>query len=342
MTDLILRDDFRKTCPTIVEGLKRAQTIFDSIKSFEDVERLFLKGAGLCASTYQTYKKSYKYFYDFLDGKHVLQVTASDIEAWYDSMISRGLDRNTAALRVKGVKKVLEGVRNVIPIYTSPFELMSEKLKKKLGRIKKGNRTKAALRKTEVKSILSWLEQDGSIKGLENYAITYMLVTSGLRASELLQLKWKDLQYDPESLAWTCYFTGKGQQESEQELYSEAVGACLNYFTQAFMREPKPDDNLFWTCASFRGDIPRPLPYPTLWSRFKDIGKQIISEQIISRTLIITPHTLRRTYATLLSKQGMGLKAIQLKTRHASIETLAKHYIDDSEPAAPYLEKILA
>ena len=186
-------------------------------------------------------------------------------------MIDRGIDRNTACIRVKGVKKVFEGVRVYIPYYTSPFECMSEKLKHKLGKTKKGNRTKAALSKTEFKSILDWMQKNKSVLGLENYAIFYLLATSGLRANKLLQLKCKDVQYDPDGQTWKCYFPGKGGKEAEQELYPEAVGSCLNYFRQAFNREPKPDDKLFWTCPSFNGDEKRPLEYQTLWARFKEL-----------------------------------------------------------------------
>ena len=55
-----------------------------------------------------------------------------------------------------------------------------------------------------------------------------------------------------------------------------------------------------------------------------------------------SPHLFRRSYATLLYKSGMGLKAIQGKTRHASIEVLVRHYIHDEEPATPYFERMLA
>jgi integrase len=48
-----------------------------------------------------------------------------------------------------------------------------------------------------------------------------------------------------------------------------------------------------------------------------------------------------RTYATCLYRAGMGIKAIQAKTRHASIATLVKHYICDSEQATLYLDKML-
>jgi hypothetical protein len=44
--------------------------------------------------------------------------------------------------------------------------------------------------------------------------------------------------------------------------------------------------------------------------------------------------------STCLYKSGMKLKAIQEKTRHANVEVLANHYIDDNEPASPYLDKM--
>jgi integrase len=80
----------------------------------------------------------------------------------------------------------------------------------------------------------------------------------------------------------------------------------------------------------------------TLWTRIKRIGAIVCGEGIIARELQFSPHLFRRSYATLLYKSGMKLKAIQNITRHASIETLCKHYVDDSEPAAPYLANALA
>ena len=78
-----------------------------------------------------------------------------------------------------------------------------------------------------------------------------------------------------------------------------------------------------------------------LWVRIKDIGSRARAGEIIKRDLQFSPHLFRRTYATLLYKSGMGLKAIQAKTRHANIEVLAKHYISDDEPASPYFDKVL-
>jgi integrase/recombinase XerD len=339
MNDLSIPTNFERAFPTTIEGLKKAWTIFDSIKNFEDIEREFLLGRGLSPNTYRNYLGAVKDFYKFTRGIHPLQVKPADIERYYDHLVKR-VDRNTAYLYVRGLKKFFSGIRDVIPIYSSPFDTMDEKLNQKLSRTKKGNRTKKALSPAEVRRLLAWLRLDTSIQGKENYTIVYMLVTSGLRADELCQLHWKDLEYYEGK--WTAYFVGKGGKEAEQELYEPAVNACCEYFKKAFNRDPDPEDALFWTVPSYPGDTPRPLPYAALWHRIKKIGSNVKEEGIIKRNINFSPHLFRRSYATGLYKSGMGIRAIQEKTRHASIETLVKHYIHDEEPASKYLDLMLA
>ena len=339
MNDLIIPTKFEEAFPTTIEGLKKAWSIFDSIKNFDDIEREFLLGQGLSPNTYKNYLGAVKQFYEFTDGMHPLQVKPADIERYYDNLVKK-IDRNTACLHMRGLKKFFAGIQDVIPIYTSPFDIMSDKLKKKLTRTKKGNRTNVALSKNEIKELLSWLQQDKTVRGLEDYAIVFTLVTSGLRADELCQLKWKNIEYFEGT--WTAYFIGKGGKEAEQELYEPALRACTEYFKKAFKRIPKPEDHLFWTLPSFNGDISRPMPYATLWNRIKKIGNSAKAKGIIKRDIKISPHLFRRSYATGLYKAGMGMKAIQKKTRHASMDTLVKYYIHDEEPASKYLTMMLA
>lgn len=85
-----------------------------------------------------------KQFYEFTKGLNPVQVRPGDIEAFYDDQVKH-VDRNTAYLHIRGLKKFFEGVRQVIPIYTSPFEVMSGKLQAKLNKTRKGNATKKAL-----------------------------------------------------------------------------------------------------------------------------------------------------------------------------------------------------
>jgi hypothetical protein len=55
MTGLVLHDEFRRSFPGIAEGLRKAQEVFETVQSFEDIERVFLKGAGLSPNTYRSY-----------------------------------------------------------------------------------------------------------------------------------------------------------------------------------------------------------------------------------------------------------------------------------------------
>jgi integrase len=156
-----------------------------------------------------------------------------------------------------------------------------------------------------------------------------------------MQLKWRDIEFFEGR--WIAYFTGKGGREAEQELYAPTVEACHRYFENVFNRAPKPEDHLFWTVPRFQGDNRRPLTsHQTLWARIKKIGKEVRKERIITRDVIFSPHLFRRTYATCLYRAGMGIKAIQAKTRHANIETLVKHYIYEVEDASPYINKIIS
>ena len=337
MTELVLRDDFRRSFPGIAEGLRKAQEVFETVQSFEDIERVFLKGAGLSPNTYRAYLEAVKQFYRFTDGKHPLQVGAADIEAFYDDELKR-VDVNTAYLRIMGLKRFFAGIRTVLPIYTSPFESMSEKLLHKLNRSRRKRRTKAALTRAEADALLSWLRKDTAPTGRENLALVTLLLTSGLRASELCSLRWAAVQ---KAEGWYCTFTAKGGDTQEQPLCEVAVNLVREAFKARFRREPRPEDALFWTLPAYNGDRPRPLTYHALWARVSAIGKAAMAQGILKRELQFTPHLFRRSFATLLVKGGMNAKAVQMLTRHANIETLFKHYVDAEERPDPYFAELL-
>ncbi len=179
--------------PNIFEALKKAQSVFEHIHNFEDVETFLLRGAGLSPNTYRSYLTAVKQLYEHTEGLNPLQITPGHIEAFYDEL-ARRVDRNTACLRIRGLKRFFAGVSRIVPGYISPFEVMEERLTKKLNRTKKGNRTKKALNKGESRDLLAWLQKDQTVKGQADYAIVLMLLTSGLRAAELCQLHWGDLE----------------------------------------------------------------------------------------------------------------------------------------------------
>ena len=212
MNDLTISSELQRSFPTLLEGLRKAQRVFDEIRSFEDIERVFLRGAGLAPNTYQSYLQAVKQLYEFTKGLNPLQVTAEWIESFYDALAKR-VDRNTARLRVAGLKRFFRGIQKTVPFYVSPFDTMSDARKRKLSRTKKGNRTKKALSKAELIRLLAYLEKDTSLKGLQNHAIVLFLTTTGLRSSETCQLKWKDLEHFEGK--YNVSFIGKGDRTDD-------------------------------------------------------------------------------------------------------------------------------
>jgi hypothetical protein len=47
----------------IIDSLRKASELFESVNSFEDIERLFLRGAGLSGRTYERYLLVIRKFY---------------------------------------------------------------------------------------------------------------------------------------------------------------------------------------------------------------------------------------------------------------------------------------
>jgi site-specific recombinase XerD len=334
-TGLVISNELA-SIPGIHEGLIRAQRVWDSIRNFDDIERVFLKGAGLAASTYRSYIGSIRDFYVWSEHKHPLTVVPSDIEEWYDDM-SKRVGRNTACLRVFGLKRFFRGIQSLLPFFTSPFEMMEVRLLKKLSRAKNGNRTLPGLTSEELRDILAWLGGLGTLRARQDRAMMFFLATSGLRAIEFCQLTHGSIQRIGDIVS--AKFIGKGNKDAEQELHKPAIDAAVSVFKEQFGREPAPTDALFYTLPYEHTRKPAPMNYPVLYERVRLVGVAARAAGIVKRDMAWSPHMLRRTYTTILYKAGMGLKAISNKTRHVNISGL-QEYIVDEEQAAPYLDKV--
>jgi len=125
MNDLSIITNYNQVLQPSNNSPKRVQSIFDSIRSFEDLKREFLLGEGLSRNTYRNYLQAVKRFYEFTGGLHPLQVRPADIECFYDH-VSERVDRATAALHVAGLKKFYAGVKHRVPGYVGPFDTTCE------------------------------------------------------------------------------------------------------------------------------------------------------------------------------------------------------------------------
>jgi integrase/recombinase XerD len=163
-----------------------------------------------------------------------------------------------------------------------------------------------ALTNPEIEKLLT-VEQPESKETLRDQAILELAYASGLRLSELKNLRLEQLHLE----AGFINVIGKGNKERVVPVGRKAVDALNHYLNNARPRfvTPKSPANVFLTK---RGT---PFAAVTLWLRIKNrVGRAGVSRNI-------TPHMLRHSFATHLLEHGADLRVIQELLGHANIST---------------------
>jgi integrase/recombinase XerD len=166
------------------------------------------------------------------------------------------------------------------------------------------------LRKEEVERLLSAPSTNTPV-GLRDRAMLEVLYSSGLRVSELLNLRISDL--DMRMGCVRCI--GKGDKERLVPIGRKAIAAVEAYLAGARPKllrwgAPPPHNHvLFLTVAGRR------LSRITIWKILHDYGVKL------GLRARLTPHKLRHSFATHLLEGGADLRSVQLMLGHADIAT---------------------
>ena len=150
--------------------------------------------------------------------------------------------------------------------------------------------------------------QPATPASLCDQAILELAYSSGLRLSELRNIRLEQLQLD----AGFITVIGKGNKERVVPVGSKARAALERYFSSAgrpnFVK-PKTPANVFITSRGL------PFSRSWMWKRIKDRARWAGIERNF------TPHMLRHSFATHLMEHGADLRVIQELLGHANIGT---------------------
>jgi integrase/recombinase XerD len=168
-----------------------------------------------------------------------------------------------------------------------------------LEKLRSPRKLPATLTFEEVAALLSQPEKD-TPRGLRDKAMLELLYASGLRVSELVNLKRGEVNFE----LGLVRCVGKGSKQRMVPVGQVALNALQQYLTT------REDDNpaLF---LSRRG----PMTRITFWKNLQRYARRA------GITGPISPHTLRHSFATHLLEGGADLRAIQEMLGHASIAT---------------------
>jgi integrase/recombinase XerD len=147
-----------------------------------------------------------------------------------------------------------------------------------------------------------------SSTGERNLALLETLFGSGLRVSELVGLRLRDVHPDDGLLR----VLGKGNKERLVPLTDVAARAIDRYVHQVRVHQQPSkgsEDHVFLNIRG--GKLSRVMVFLVL--------RDLAAKAGIRKTL--GPHTLRHSFATVLVQNGADLRAVQLLLGHESITT---------------------
>ena len=260
---------------------------------------------GLAQNTILAYGHDLRKFAAFLRKRHkerLEEVSREDVVDFLSSLYKEKMDSRSVArylVSLRGFYKfaLLENL-----VLVDPTEnLESPKIRSSLP---------TYLRVEEIDKLLQAPDLATPI-GLRDRAMLEVLYSTGLRVSELLNLRITDI--DMRVGCVRCI--GKGDKERLVPVGRKAIEAVERYLAEGrpkFARPASPPPHnqvLFLTQAGRR------LSRVTIWKILHDYGVRL---GLRGR---LTPHKLRHSFATHLLEGGADLRSVQLMLGHADIST---------------------
>lgn len=278
---------------------------------------------GCTDRTIDYYKKSLVFIFERLN-KTADDVTTDDI-------------RYYLAIRQKRDKISKTTANNELRVLSSFYQyLQSEEIvlknpTLKIEKIKERKKKKNAFTEIEIEKIRD------ATKNARERAVVEVLLSTGCRVSELVNIKIGDLQRD------SVVVHGKGEKDRTVYLNAKAIISLQKYLEERY------DDNPYVFCGGLRVENRTDIMHKYQnakngeWYKDKDLvsadthaDKGTIEQMVRKlkkRSGIESschPHKFRRTCATMALRRGMPIEQVSKMLGHESIET-TQIYLDLNE-----------
>ena len=270
-------------------------TSIENFKNYLKLER------GLSMNSIKSYEFDLIQFKNFMIENAInespKQCSSSTVKTYlyknFSNKKSRSQARSISALKSFFNYLLFEGEINSSPLN----DIESPKIENKLPEV---------LTEDEIKRLISSVNLDSEF-GQRNKTIIEVLYGTGIRVSELTDLKLSNIFFDENILK----VTGKGNKERFVPLGKIASIEIKKYLND----RDKLKINSKFSDILFLNRYGRHLTRSMIFKVINDYSKNANIDKKIS------PHTLRHSYATHLLKNGADLRTIQLILGHESITT---------------------
>lgn len=238
----------------------------------------------------------YNYFFECYETEpDVLAIESDDIKTFLGWLHDNGLNKNSIRLKVSAVKSFFKFCKRKKIIDFNPANMLATP--------KRERRLPSFLTKDETNKLFKDIEDQAS-KSSRDKCLIELLYSSGLRLSEALNLKVKDVDLSAKQVK----VLGKGRKERIVPVGAKAINAIRQYLEEK--RADGESYELLFTSKSGTKLNPSVA--------YRMVRKNIGNISDIKRK---SPHSLRHTFATHLLDSGADIKSVSEMLGHKSLST---------------------
>jgi integrase/recombinase XerC len=272
------------------------KTITESIELFKQT----LIGKNYSAETLRAYLSDLEHFLTWLQKRRVdcdipYRLQRIDIVEYINFLAAQKASSQTRKRKLATIRGFLKFLKDNQIIFGNPADTIEGPVREE--------REPAILLKTEYKALLQVAGDHP-----RNFAIVMLFLQTGLRVSELVNLKLQDVDFASRELTVR---QGKGRKDRVVPLVGDALNALKVYLA---IREDNPEyDNVF-LAKNGTSLNQRTVRY---W-----IKKYYMEAGIKKKASV---HTLRHTFATHQIHNGLKLNQLKEVLGHRQLETTYKY-----------------
>nr|WP_244304321.1 site-specific tyrosine recombinase XerD [Dolosigranulum pigrum] len=258
---------------------------------------------GLSANTVTSYKRDVEKYLTFLTEKKITQldeVSRFEILDFLQTLRQSGAADNSIIRMVSSLRKFHQYLKRESIVSDDPMQLIDTP--------KKASTLPKAISPQAVEQLLEAPDTTTPL-GVRDRTILELMYATGLRISELVNLKLSDMHLTMGFIQTM----GKGEKERIIPL-GEIASQWLDHYldgARVYLQDQSAETSEYVFLNS-RG---KGLSRQGVWKKVKQLALEAGIDQNV------TPHTLRHSFATHLLENGADLRMVQELLGHADIST---------------------
>ena len=255
---------------------------------------------GLSKNTIQSYESDIYQLYQWNNSKNKKRITEIknfDTSQYISYLFNQNLKSTSVNRKISSLKTFFNFLLKKKLINANPFadQIMP----------KKAISLPKSISEDDVVKLLDAPKSD-SLIGLRDKAMLELLYASGVRISELVNIKFSDLDLERNIIK----VFGKGSKERLVP-FGEDAAQCIS----AYIDERKKNKDIASIKYIFLNNRGSKISRHAFWHRLKEYCLEIGLKRDIS------PHTLRHAFATHLLNRGADLRSVQVLLGHSDLST---------------------